>query len=183
MAMTRWMSWEGGVDLVAATVPGLEMPNVIVHVARMVHTPVGSAPAGIVLWQPDPEAAPVVCGFVSTDPVVAAYFGPRIFAGTPFEHAPALDGKIEITSSPDACTARVEVAGHVFETSLTGLAPAEIIQRSPLATAPFVQQGLEAPATAATLKVDGRAVDIVIPPVGITGGPCAVSAPCGLYAR
>ncbi len=177
------MSWEGGVDLVAATVPGLEMPNVIVHVARMVHTPVGSAPAGIVLWQPDPAAAPVVCGFVSPDPVVAAYFGPRIFAGTPFEHAPALDGRIEITSSADACSARVEVAGHVFETSLTGLAPAGIIQRSPLATAPFVQQGLEAPAATATLKVDGRAVDIVIPPVGITGGPCAVSAPCGLYAR
>ena len=65
MAMTRWMSWEGGVDLVAVTAPGLEMPNVIVHVARMVHTPVGSAPAGSVLWQPDPAAAPVVCGFVS----------------------------------------------------------------------------------------------------------------------
>jgi hypothetical protein len=183
MAMTRWMSWEGGVDLVAATAPGLEMPNVIVHVARMVHTPVGSAPAGIVLWQPDPAAAPVVCGFVSPDPVVAAYFGPNIFAGTPFEQAPALVGKIEITSGPDACSARVEVGGHLFETALGGLAPAEVIQRSPLATAPFVQQGLEAPAAVATLRVDGHEVEIIIPPVGITGGPCAVSAPCGLYAR
>ena len=183
MAMTRCMSWEGGVDLVAVTAPGLEMPNVIVHVARMVHTPVGSAPAGIVLWQPDPAAAPVVCGFVSSDPAVAAYFGPNIFAGTPFEHAPALDAKIEITSGPDSCSARVEVGGHVFETSLTGLASAEIIQRTPLATAPFVQQGLEAPAAAAVLKVDGREVEIIIPPVGITGGPCAVSAPCGLCAR
>ena len=112
MAMTRCMSWEGGVDLVAVTAPGLEMPNVIVHVARMVHTPVGSAPAGIVLWQPDPAAAPVVCGFVSSDPAVAAYFGPNIFAGTPFEHAPALDAKIEITSGPDSCSARVEVGGQ-----------------------------------------------------------------------
>jgi len=181
--MTRWMSWEGGVDIIALTAPGLEMPNVIVHVARMVHTPAGSAPAGIVLWQPDPAAPPAVCGFVSTDPEVGAYFGPQIFAGTPFAQAPVLEAKIDITSAPDACSARVEVAGHVFETSLTGLAPAELVQRDPIPTAPFTQQGLEAPATVVTLKVNGQPVDIVIPPVGITGGPCAVSAPCGLYAR
>jgi len=44
MAVTQWMSWEGGVDLIAVTAPDVAMPNVIVHVARMVHTPVGSAP-------------------------------------------------------------------------------------------------------------------------------------------
>ena len=124
-----------------------------------------------------------VVPILGPDPAVAAYFGPNIFAGTPFEHAPALDAKIEIISGPDACSARVEAGGHVFETTLGGLAPAEIIQRSPLATAPFVQQGLEAPAAEAMLKVDGREVEIMIPPVGITGGPSAVSAPCGLYAR
>ncbi|MEK7951909.1 hypothetical protein [Luteolibacter soli] len=183
MAVTNWMSWEGGVDLIAVTAPDVAMPNVIVHVARMVHTPVGSAPSGIVFWQPDPSLPPAVCGFVSTDPKVGAYFGPQIFAGTPFEGAPVLDAKIEIVSGPDACSARVEVAGHVFETSLTGLAPAELIQRAPIATAPFTQQGLEAPAATATLKVNGQPVEIIIPPVGITGGPCAVSAPCGLYAR
>lgn len=31
------MAWEGGVDLVALTLPGLAIPNVIVHVARQVH--------------------------------------------------------------------------------------------------------------------------------------------------
>ena len=45
MSISKWMSWEGGVDLVAVTSPDLQMPNVIVHVARMVHTPVGSAPS------------------------------------------------------------------------------------------------------------------------------------------
>ena len=34
MAITRWMSWEAGVDLVAGTQAGLAMPNVIVLVAR-----------------------------------------------------------------------------------------------------------------------------------------------------
>lgn len=183
MTVKDWMNWEGGVDLIAKTAPELELPNVVVHVARMVHTPVGSAPAGIVLWQPDPAAPPAVCGFVCPDQKVGAYFGPRIFAGTPFEQAPALDAQIEIVTGPDACSARVEVAGHVFETSLTGLAPADLIQREPTASAPFTQQGLEAPAAAASLKVNGKEVEIVLPPEGITGGPCAVFAPCGLYAR
>jgi hypothetical protein len=61
------MSWEGGVDLVAATTEGLAMPNVLIHVARMVHTPAGSAPSGMVLYQPDPAAPPAVIGFVSHD--------------------------------------------------------------------------------------------------------------------
>lgn len=62
MSVKQWMSWDGGVDLVAVTSAGLSMPNVIVHVARMVHTPVGSVsiiipPAGIsggpaAVWSP-----------------------------------------------------------------------------------------------------------------------------------
>src|SRR5688572_18542458 len=65
--ITSWMSWEGGVDLCAATQGGLAMPNVIIHVARMVHTPNGSAPAGMILYQPDPAAPPLVMGFCSPD--------------------------------------------------------------------------------------------------------------------
>ena len=44
------MSWEGGMDLVAVTSPDLQMPNVIVHLGRMVHTPVGisGGPAAVV---------------------------------------------------------------------------------------------------------------------------------------
>ena len=183
MSYENWMSWEGGVDLIALTAVELAMPNVIVHVARMVHTPVGSAPSGIIFWQPDPAAAPLAFGFVSTDPGVGAYFGKHIFAGTPFENAPVLVGSIAIATSADSASARVEIPGFVFETRLTGLAPAALINRSPLPTAPFHQQGLEAPAEHASLKVNGCDIPLTVPPVGITGGPCAVLAPCGIYAR
>jgi len=68
------MSWEGGIDLVAVTSPDLQMPNIIVHLGRMVNTPVGNAPSGMVLWQPDPNAMPLVMGFVSTNHEVGKYF-------------------------------------------------------------------------------------------------------------
>jgi hypothetical protein len=181
--MNNWMSWEGGVDLIAKTSEGIEMPNVIVHVARMVHTPVGSAPSGMIFWQPDPAAAPLAFGFVSSDAAVGAYFAKHIFAGTPFEGAPAILGTVDIEISPEKATARVEIPGFVFESHLSEFSKAILINRDPLPTAPFYQQGLEAPAGHACLKVNGKKIDLVIPPVGITGGPCAVVAACGLYAR
>ena len=49
----NWMSWQDGVDLVAVTDPSLTQPNVIIHVAGVVHTPFGTAPSGMVLYQPD----------------------------------------------------------------------------------------------------------------------------------
>ena len=52
------MSWEGGMDLVACTQPGLTQPNVILHLGRIVHTPKGSAPSGMIVWQPQTDAAP-----------------------------------------------------------------------------------------------------------------------------
>jgi len=183
MAVSKWMSWEGGVDLVAVTKAGLSMPNVIAHVARMVHTPVGSAPAGMVLWQPDAGAMPVVMGFVSPDAKVGAYFGPNIFAGTPFEQAPVLTGSIEIRSGDGTCSAKVSVGGHVFEMSLSELGATELVHRAPAAMPPFWQQGVEAAAKKATLSVDGKAVSIIVPPVGISGGPAATWSPCGVYAR
>ena len=182
-SLENWMSWEGGVDLVAKTDVGLEMPNVIVHVARMVHTPVGSSPSGIVFWQPDPAAPPLVCGFVSGDPAVGAYFGKHIFAGTPFEGAPAIIGSIAICISGTEAAARVEVPGFVFETKLETLSDTTMIDRAPAPTSPFRQQGLEAAAATATLKVNGVPVSISIPPVSMTGGPCAVLSACGVYAR
>jgi hypothetical protein len=183
MAINNWMSWEGGVDLIAKTSAELEMPNVIVHVARMVHTPVGSAPSGMIFWQPDPAAAPLAFGFVSSDPAVGAYFAGHIFNGTPFEGAPAIDGKITINITDGHATARVEIPGFVFESTLSDLSETTLIQREPMATAPFYQQGLEAAAGSASLKVNGEEIALVIPPVGITGGPCAVVAACGTYAR
>lgn len=183
MSLENWMSWEGGVDLVALTQDGLQMPNVIVHVARMVHTPVGSAPSGMLFWQPDVSAPPQVFGFVSADAKVGAYFGKHIFAGTPFESAPVIVGDIRICISAEQASTRVEVPGFVFESTLTGFGETKLIQRDPAPMAPFHQQGLEAAAANASLKVNGADVALIIPPVGMTGGPCAVLAACGIYAR
>lgn len=184
MSVKQWMSWEGGVDLVAVTSAGLSMPNVIVHVARMVHTPVGSAPAGMILFQPDPKAMPVAMGFISTNEKVGQYFGPNIFAGTPFEKAPVLKATIDIqTDLPGSVSSVVKVGAITFEVQLSGLAQLEAITRAPAAMPPFQQQVLEASAGKATLKVDGKDVSIIIPPAGISGGPAAVWSPAGTYSR
>lgn len=183
MTTNEWMAWENGVDLVAMTDAASGNPNVIVHVARMVHTPVGSAPSGMIFWQPDASAPPVVMGFVSTDAAVGAYFGPKIFAGTPFENAPVLLADFEFSGEGESAATRVKVADHVFEVSLTGLSPATLINRAPAPMSPFQQQGLERAASSATLAVNGNAVAVTVPPAGITGGPAAVFSPCGIYAR
>ena len=181
--INSWMSWEGGADLAAATQEGLAMPNVIIHVARMVHTPVGSAPSGMVLYQPDPAGPPAVMGFVSTDSKVGAYFGPHIFAGTPFEQAPVLAASIEVEVSGTGVVSRVKVGDFLFEVEMTGLGGLERINRAPGGMTPFTQDVLEAVAGTATLKVNGVPVSILVPPVGISGGPAAVYAATGLYAR
>ena len=183
MIMNHWMSWEGGVDLIAKTSADLEMPNAIVHVARMVHTPVGSAPSGMIFWQPDPAAAPLAFGFVSSDAAVGAYFANHIFANTPFEGAPVILGAVVIDISEERATARVEIPGFVFESHLAEFLETTMIHRAPIASAPFYQQGLEATAKHACLKVNGEKIDLVVPAISITGGPGAVVAACGLYAR
>lgn len=182
MGLSNWMSWEGGVDLAAMT-EGASQPNIIVHIARMVHTPVGSAPSGMVMIQEDPDGAPLVMGFVSTDEKVGAYFGPKIFAGTPFESAPILIGSIQIESSGSDCSATVQVAGKTIVTRLSGLGSLEAINRAPAAMPPFAQMALEATASKAAITVDGREIAITVPPVGISGGPAAVWSPAGIYCR
>jgi hypothetical protein len=174
-AIKHWMSWEGGVDLVGMTAAGLAMPNVIVHVGRLVHTPVGSAAAGVILWQPDPAGAPAVMGFFATDAKVGAYFGPTLFAGTPFEQAPVMAAKVEVQLGADGGSARIEAGGHLFETKLGGLGPATLIPREP-GMQPFWQQGVEQPASRASLKIDGKEIALAS-----TAG--SVVAPSGVYAR
>lgn len=189
MAIGQWMSWEGGVDLVALTQDnaGAQMPNIIVHVARMVHTPVGSAPSGMILWQPDPNAPPQIAGYVSQDPKVGAYFGPHIFAGTPFENGPVLQGTIEISIHPaEGAHARVTVGDMIFESHLSNIGPLELIHRAPGeggSLVPFAQQGLEARAQNATLKINGQDVPLILPDTTLSGGPAAAWAPSGIYAR
>lgn len=184
MQVLNWMSWEGGVDLVATTTEVATLPNVILHVARMVHTPVGSAPAGLILFQPEPSGDPEIFGFVSPDPDVAAYFGPHIFAGTPFENAPYLEGDIEVrVDYPNSAFARIDVAGRTFEVIFSGLGPQEMVNRPAGSPLPFAQTGLESAAQNVTVNQDLSPISIVVPPIGISGGPAAVYAACGIYTR
>lgn len=183
MSVQHWMSWEGGVDLIGMTCPELEMPNVIVHVARMVHTPVGSAPAGMLFYQPDPLAAPEIFGFVSSSAEVGAYFRSHLFVGTPFENASVIVGSIAIEISPEHATARVEIPGFTIKTHLAEFSPASLVARAPQTCAPFEQRGIEAVAGHSCLKINGEKVDLTVPAIGMSGGPSAVLAACGIYAR
>lgn len=181
--ITQWMSWEGGVDLVAVTSPDLQMPNIIIHLGRMVHTPVGSAPSGMVFWQPDTKAAPEVFGFVGTDSKVGSYFGPNIFAGTPFEQAPVLNASIEINIGKDKAMSKCIVGNYTFEVDMSDFSEPYLINRQPAAMPPFYQQGVEVHAKKVSLKVNGKEISIIVPPVGISGGPASVVSPNGVYAR
>jgi hypothetical protein len=181
--VSKWMSWEGGVDLVAVTSPDLQMPNVIIHLGRMVNTPVGNAPSGMILWQPDPAGMPAVFGFVGTDAKVGAYFGPNIFAGTPFEAAPVLNATIDIQIDAASAYAKCVVGDYTFEVEMSDFSEPYLINRAPAAMPPFYQQGVEIHARKATLKVNGQSINIIIPPVGISGGPASVVSPNGVYAR
>ncbi len=188
MAIEQWMSWEGGVDLMALTADNADgqMPNIMLHVARMVHTPVGSAPAGMVLWQPDPAAMPQIAGFVSSNREVGAYFGPNIFEGTPFENAPVLEATIEISNDAQSASARVTIGEMVFESHLSNIGELQLINRAIGEGGnmmPFTQQGLEGAAQTATLKVNGEDVPLILPSATMSGAPAALWAPCGIYAR
>jgi hypothetical protein len=181
--VSKWMSWEGGIDLVAVTAPDLQMPNVIVHLGRMVNTPVGNAASGMILWQPDPNALAAVMGFVSTNHDVGKYFGPNIFAGTPFEQAPVLEASIAIAITKERAISKCIVGDYTFEVEMSDFSDPYLIDRKPSAMPPFYQQGVEIHAKKVSLKVNGKPIDIIIPPVGITGGPASVVAPNGVYAR
>lgn len=181
--VSKWMSWEGGIDLVAVTAPDLQMPNLIVHLGRMVNTPVGNAPSGMILWQPDPNAMPAVMGFVSTDNTVGNYFGPNIFAGTPFEQAPVLNASIDIDITAEKATSKCVVGDFTFEVEMSDFSAPYLINREPSAMPPFHQQGVEIHAQKVSIKINGQEIDIIVPSVGITGGPASVVSPNGVYAR
>ena len=178
------MSWEGGVDLVAASAPDLGAANVIVHVARTVHTPLGSAPSGMVLIPDfaDPSAPPQLMGFVSSSAEIGAYFGPKIFAGTPFEKAPLLVGSIEIQIEGETASAQVVVGDFRIEMRFSGVGAPFLIHREAGAL-PFVQQGIEANVGSVELWVNGQKYDVFVPEIGMTGGYGAVVAATGVYAR
>ena len=156
--ISAYMSWSDGVDLVAFSTLGPAMPNVLVHCARMLHTPVGSAPAGMILIpdEKNPEK-PRAVGFVSPDPDVAAYLGPKIFAGPPFEKAPVLIGPVDVTLSlsQKRASVRIAVAGFIIESSLSSLGRLRSADR-PAGNLPFSEHAIEAKAAAAAITVNGQ---------------------------
>jgi hypothetical protein len=181
--VTDWMAWEGGIDVAAVTDKNYKMPNIIFHVAKMVNTPVGSSPSGLILYRPDTTQAPVVMGYVSGNKTVGDYFGPKIFAGTPFEKAPTVMATFDIKYDAKGATAKVVAGGHTFECTMTDLGKPYLINRAMGSPMPFYQQGVEMAAGKTVLKVDGKEVTMIIPPVGIGGGPGAVVSANGVYAR
>jgi hypothetical protein len=182
MSVTKWMSWEGGVDLVALSNENMPMPNVIVHIARMVHTPVGSAASGMILL-PDESGMPKVMGFVSTDKLVGDYFGKNVFAGTPFESAPTILGEISVEITyPNLPKVTVNIEGYEIVLELSELSELTRVSRqSP--NLPFRDDSLEASAGKVKLTVNGEEVSVVVPPVGMSGGPAAVYSATGFYSR
>jgi hypothetical protein len=176
------MSWEGGVDLVAMTDENLPMPNVIVHIARTVHTPDGSAAAGMIRL-PNADGTTQIMGFVSTDKEIGDYFGANIFAGTPFENAPTIVGEINVEMNyPHSAKVTVKVANHEIVMELSDLGEVQPVNRqSP--NLPFHEAAFEAEAGAVSLIIDGEKLNVIVPPVGMSGGPAAVFSPAGMYSR
>lgn len=182
VSITKWMSWEGGVDLVASTIENSAMPNVIVHFARMVHTPAGSAASGMLLL-PDASGAPKIMAFVSTDQTIGNYFAANVFAGTPFEQAPAMTGEISVEIDfPRAAKAIVKVRDFDVRLELSDFGELVRVNRqSP--NLPFSDDSLEAAARSIELIVNGEKMNIIVPPAGLSGGAPAVYAATGFYAR
>jgi len=127
---------------------------------------------------------PRVVGFVSTNATVGAYFGPRIFAGTPFENAPVLLGSIDIALSlaQKRAKVRISVADLVIESTLSGLGELDQVDR-PAGNLPFSEHALEARATTAQVTVNGQPLAIILPPTGMSGGPAAAYSAAGFYLR
>jgi len=181
MSVSKWMSWEGGVDLVALSNEKIEMPNVIVHLARMVHTPVGSAPSGMILL-PNEDGTPKIMTFVSTNFEVGNYFASNVFAGTPFENAPTVVGEINVSIAEDLAEVTLKIERFNVNLKLSNLGELTRVNRkSP--NLPFNDDSLEAEARTVELTINGIVTPVIVPPMGMSGGPAAVYSATGVYSR
>ena len=75
------------------------------------------------------------------------------------------------------------VGDYTFEVEMSDFTEPYLINREPAAMPPFHQQGVEIHARKVSLKINGQEIDIIIPTVGITGGPASVVSPNGVYER
>ena len=75
------------------------------------------------------------------------------------------------------------VGDYTFKVEMSDFTEPYLINREPAAMPPFYQQGVEIHARKVALKINGEAINIIVPPVGITGGPASVVSRNGVYAR
>ena len=137
----------------------------------------------MILFQSDSGAPPELMGFVSQDPAVGAYFGLRVFAGTPFEKAPVLNAQISVLQDGDSLTSPVEVGGKTIVCKLSSLGALKSINRPRGGMTLFAQQVLEADAGSVEVSIDGDAIAVTVAEVGPSGGAGALSSPAGIYSR
>lgn len=174
MALNHWMSWESGIEVTAATTAD-GAPSLVLHLARMLHTPVGSARGGMLLWQPDPRGAPLALCSVTTDSKVGDYCRSRIFPGTLFENAPPILGDISIEVHPDDVFARIAIPGFIFDLRLSGIATPILSDSPPAPSPPCHQRRIRSDIHRTTLKLNGRTVDLAFSQ--------SIFSPCGFKVR
>ena len=175
-----FLAWHDGVDAMLKPAPDAPLPNVLIHTARAVNTPIGICKGGMILMNPDNKDMPDFFGFVAEDPEMGKYFGPRIFKGTPFEGAPVYQAEMNFDIDfPQKVTCTVKADGHVIELELTGFDDAKYYHRPPVMA--FTQNVIEARAHEAVIRFDGNIIPDQLPAEGLAGGLPACYAPAGLY--
>ena len=177
---TDFLSWFDGIDAMMKPTPDAPLPHVLVHVARVTHTPWGMAPGGMIVMNPDLKEMPDLFGFICEDEELGKYYGPKIFKGTPFENAPVMKARIQVNIQfPEVVSTTIEVAGHLIELELKDFDEAQFYHRE--GGMPFTQNVVEALAKKAVFKYDGKVIGTELPPSGIGGGLPAVYSPVGIY--
>ena len=178
------MSWSNGVDGALFTQNGLPMPNILIHTAQAVHTPLGTKAAGMIIFNPDLAAQPKYFGFICEDEQIGSYFGPHIFVGTPFEKAPAIRAKIEVSIDfPKSARTIVTIGSDVIELTLSDFDDAQYYNRPTTAMTPFIQNVIEANAKKVAVQYNHKTITVILPPQGIGGGLPACYSATGLYVR
>lgn len=178
---TDFLAWTDGVDAMLKPSDDAPLPHVLVHVARITNTPWGHAPAGMLLINPQMKEVPDFFGFICAYEELGKYFGPKIFKGTPFEHAPVFKAEINIdVSFPGNVRARIAVDGHLCELEMSDFDAAQYYNREPFPM-PFRQNVIEAKANSATFKWDGQIIGGVLPSTGLGDGLPACYSPTGMY--
>ena len=177
---TAFLSWHDGVDAMLKPTPDSPMPNVLIHVARMVNTPLGICSVGMILINPQNKEVPDFFGFVAENKELGQYYGPNIFKGTPFEQAPVFKAEISLKIDfPNKVKAKIVVAKHTIELELSDFDAAQYYDRP--GGMPFHQNVIEAKAKKAVFKFDHKIIAGELQPEGMAGGLPACYAPTGIY--